>query len=970
MLQYFEKIQDTHIEEIHSQARYYRHIQTGAELLSLENDDEHKVFGITFRTPPHDSTGIAHILEHSVLCGSRKYPVKEPFVELIKSSLRTYLNALTYPDKTCYPAASQNTKDFYNLIDVYLDAVFYPRLTPEIFSQEGWHYELNGVDQPLTYKGVVFNEMKGAYSSPERLLAEYARRSLFPDTTYGISSGGEPNAIPDLTYEQFQAFHKTYYNPSNVRIFFYGDDDPEERLRIIHEYLKDFSPLEVKSRVTLQPPFKEPRKFVYPYAIDERRQHEKQAMVTVNWLLTETDDTQVTLAFQILGYILVGMLASPLRKALIESGLGEDIVGGGMNGSLRQMYFSTGLKGVALEDTEKVEELIYSCLNDVVQEGIDPHTIEAALNTIEFHMRENNTGSSPRGLSVMLRSLVTWLHDGDPIAPIAFEKPLAAVREQLQSKSCLFEEMITHYIINNRHCTTVVLRPDPHLAKQQATEEKQRLEQAQAAMSDEEKMATIEQTHHLKEMQQTPDSDEALATIPMLQLNDLDRFNKIIPLEALRDQQTDILYHNLDTSGIVYFDIGLNFHVVPQELLPYAALFCRIIREMGTEKEDYTRLAQRIGRKIGSVRTQPLSMAVRDSATSTAWLFLRSKATMAQVGDMFAILSDMLLTLKLDNQERFRQIVLEEKARKESSIIPGGSGFVNLHLRASFNEADWANEQIGGISYLNFLRGLVQDIDANWQTVLAKLEQVRQLLINRHAMICNVTVDQKNWGQVMPQLQSFLEGFPIQEVAPAIWQPDYPQGFEGLIAPTQINFVGKATDIYRFGYQRHGSMGVITNFLRTTWLWDQVRVQGGAYGCFCRFGRYSGVFVFVSYRDPNLLDTLQVYDQAGTYLREVALSETEVTRNIIGAISHFDAYQFPDAKGFTSMIRHLTGHTDAIRQEKREEILSTTTAHFREFADMLDLVRDHGNVVVLGSEEAIAAANEQKPNFLKPVRVL
>jgi hypothetical protein len=967
---HFEIIQDRQVEEIASRARLWRHIQTGAEILSIENDDEHKVFGIAFRTPPTDSTGIAHILEHSVLCGSRKYPLKEPFVEMIKGSLRTYMNALTYPDKTCYPVASQNTKDFYNLVDVYLDAVFYPRLSEEIFYQEGWHYELEDPNQPMNYKGVVFNEMKGAYGSPERLLSEYSRYSLFPDTTYGVSSGGDPQTIPELTYEQFKAFHQTYYHPSNARIFFYGDDDPEERLHIIHTYLKDFERMQVESAVALQLPFDQPRRETHPYSIDPRSKNEKRGMLTVNWLLDETRDSQLTLAFQMLGYILVGMLASPLRKALIESGLGEDLAGAGMATGMRQAYFSTGLKGIALEDAEAIEQVILQCLQNLANDGIDPQTIEAAMNTFEFHLRENNTGSSPRGLTMMMRALVTWLHDGDPLAPLAFEAPLAALKAHIESDERYFEQLIERYLLNNHHRSVIILQPDTEMSQRIHSEEQSRLDAARAAMSEMEVQEVIETTHRIRRMQETPDPPEALATLPMLQLSDLDRYNKTIPLEALEEQKTPILYHNLPTTGIVYMDIGFHLHVLPQELLPYAALFGRLVREMGTEKEEYTRLAQRIGAKTGGIRAQPISMAVRDDPVSSSWLFLRAKATVSRVDDLFAILQDMLLSLKLDNRQRFRQIVLESKARQEASLIPGGSGFVNLRMRSCFTEADWINEQIGGISFLFFLRELVKQIEHDWPAVLHKLEQVRSLLFQRGAMLCNITVDEKEWKTISPSFSHFLAALPYTPTTPAVWTPTYGTGFEGLTAPSQINFVGKAANLYQAGYQRHGSMGVITNFLRTTWLWEKVRMQGGAYGCFCRFGRYSGVFAFVSYRDPNLLDTLQVYDQAAQFLRETSLSDTEVTRSIIGAISHFDSYQFPDAKGFTSMLRYLSGHTDEIRQQKREEILATTAADFRAFADMLDYIREQGIVMVLGSPEAIAQANEQQPGLLTPLRVL
>lgn len=966
----FVCLRDETITELSSRARLYEHSATSAELLSLENDDENKSFGITFRTPPADSTGVAHILEHAVLCGSRKYPLKEPFVELIKGSLKTFINAFTFPDKTCYPLASQNTRDFYNLIDVYLDAVFHPRLTPAIFQQEGWHYEITHPDDPLVYKGVVFNEMKGAYSSPERLLGEYSRQSLFPETTYGVSSGGHPREIPTLTYEQLRAFHQEHYHPSNARIFFYGDDDPEERLRIIDGYLREFGRRTASNSVVgLQPPFETPRHQTYSYIIDPHDSTDKKSKLTVNWVLGEALDAQTNLAFHIMGHILVGTLASPLRKALIESGLGEDVAGGGVANGLRQSYFSTGLKGIATEDAAAVENLVLQTLADLVRDGIDPHTIEASLNTIEFRLRENNTGSFPRGLSVMMRTLGSWLHGGDPIAPLTFETPLSHIKAHLQDGKPYFETMINHFLLANPHRTTVLLQPDPALGKHEQKEEQARLEQARAAMRPADIEATIETTRQLKQMQETPDPPEALATIPRLQLEDLDRFSKHIPIEISERAATTTLYHDLGTNGILYLDVGMNLASVPEELLPYVPLFGRALREMGTKKENYTQLTQRIGRQTGGISTHRSCLTTR-SSEPTAWFFVSARATMPRSRDLLAILHDILLTAQFDNRERFEQIVLEARARKEAAIIPGGSELVHLRLRSYFNQAARVSELMGGVSQLFFLRRLVEEVQTDWPAVRAKLEHLRTLLLNRSAMLINVTLDRQNWQSFTPELDSFLAHLPLAPFTLASWSAPTRRGFEGLTAPTRVNNVGKTLSLFDAGYTPHGSVSVITNHLRTTWLWERVRMQGGAYGSFCRFGHHSGLLSMVSYRDPNLRATLDVYDQASHFLRQTSLSDSEVSSSIIGTIGSLDAYQFPDAKGFTSMVRYLTGQTDESRQQRREEVLTTTANDFRAFADVLDHMKTDGIVAVLGSPEAIEQANAEQPGFLTPLRVI
>ncbi|HEX3053722.1 MAG TPA: insulinase family protein [Aggregatilineaceae bacterium] len=965
----FELLRDEMIPELNSRAKLYQHVKTGAELVSVETDDENKVFGITFGTTPTRSNGAPHIMEHSVLCGSRKYPVKEPFVELLKGSLNTFLNAMTYPDKTTYPVASQNVKDLYNLIDVYLDAVFYPRITPYTLMQEGWHYEVEAPDAPLDYKGVVFNEMKGAYSDPDNVMARYIQQSLFPDNTYGVDSGGDPAEIPNLTFEEFKQFHDTYYHPSNARIWFYGDDDPEERLRFLNEWLKDFERIEVNATVPLQQRYTEPQQFIYPYDAGDQGLDSKKTIYTVNWMLDDISDTEKTLGFSILGHILIGTPASPLRKALIDSGLGEDLAGLGLELDLRQAVFSTGLKGILYADGPKVESLIFDTL-DALANGIDSEMIEAAMNTVEFALRENNTGSFPRGLWLMLKSLRTWLHGGDPVAPLAFETPLNMIKAHLAAGEPYFEALIREYLISNPHRSVVVLRPDPEFATQQEAAERERLDQARGAMTGSDIQKVMEETLTLKQMQETSDTPENLATIPSLTLDDLDKQNKTIPIEVSEIEGARVLYHDLFTNGIVYLDLGFNLYGLPQDYLPYISLFGQALLEMGTETEDFVKLSQRIGRKTGGIGSSVLTTSLFQSEQGTAWLFLRGKATTTQAGDLLDILHDILLTVKLDNQERFRQIVLEEKAGIESELVPSGYSFVVSRLRSQFNEAGWVDEQINGVSNLFFLRELAEQIDSDWGSVLETLEAIRHLLINRCHMLANVTLDTANWAEFQPMLAAMLAQLPGEEPQPQPWNRETAAEHEGLVIPSQVNFVGKGADLYKLGYELDGSCIVINNFLNATWLWERVRVHGGAYGGFAQFDMRSGVFTYFSYRDPNLDETLGNYDQTGEFMRELELSQDEVVKSIIGAIGRMDAYQLPDAKGYTSMVRYLTGESNAMRQTIRDEVLQTKLDNFKQFGAILDRLRDQGTVVVLGSQAAINESNTANGEWLKVVPVM
>lgn len=966
----FELLRDEQIPELNTRARLYRHQKTGAELLSMENDDENKVFGIAFRTPAYDSTGIAHIMEHSVLCGSRKYPVKEPFVELLKGSLNTFLNAMTFPDKTVYPVASQNLKDFYNLIDVYLDAVFYPLIPLHTLQQEGWHYELEQPDGQMSFKGVVFNEMKGVYSSPDSLLDQYSQEAVFPDSPYGQDYGGDPAFIPDLTYEQFKRFHEFYYHPSNARIFFWGDDDPGERLRYINAWLSDFERIHVDSNIPPQPRFDAPRRLEQAYDPGEEGDQAK-SLVAVNWMLAEAGDPELTIALYTLQQLLIGTPASPLRKALIESGLGEDLTGRGLDSGLLQMMFSTGLKGVKPEDTDAVEKLVLDTLQQLAEGGIDPQDIAAALNTVEFNLREQNTGAYPRGLVNMINALETWLYEKDPLALLAFEKPLQALKDRLARGEPVFETLIRDHFLNNPHRAVVVLHPDPKVGKEREAAEQARLEKARQSMTPEQLEQAVRDTLELRRLQETPDAPEALAALPVLSRSDLDPKIKTIPHE-----ENDVpggarlWHHDLFTNGILYLDLGFDLQNLPAKYLPYLPVFSRALLETGTEKESFVQLLQRIGARTGGIYPVTFTSAVHEGEQTAAWLFLRGKAMVPQAGELLDILREVITTARIDDRERIRQIVLEEKAGMESALVHAGHRFVNARLRSRFNRADWASEQMGGVEQLFFLRKLVERIDSDWDSVRQALVTLRSLLFHQSGALANVTVDGQNWSKVRPALERFLGELPRRTVPAALWEFSAPAGHEALTLPAQINFVGKAADLYRAGYRLHGSALVIVPYLRSTYLWDKIRVQGGAYGAFSAFDRNSGVFSFLSYRDPNLLNTLKVYDQTAHYLQNLDLSESELTKAIIGAIGDLDQYQLPDAKGYTAMVRRLTGLTDEERQRLRDEVLGTTVDDFHAFGDALEAAMDESVVVVLGSPAEVSQANQQLDEPLAVQKVL
>lgn len=965
----FELLRERSIPEVNGVAKLYRHTRTGLELLSIENEDENKSFGVAFATPAPNHTGLPHILEHSVLAGSRKYPVKEPFVELLKTSLNTFLNAMTFDDMTIYPVASTNLKDFYNLVDVYLDAVFYPSISDKTLAQEGWHYEYDAESGKIFFKGVVFNEMKSVYSVPERVLGQVGQTALLPDTPYAYDSGGDPAYIPDLTYEDFVQFHRDYYHPSQARVYFYGDDDPAERLRLIDAFIAEFERNEVDTTLPRQPRFGAPRSVRHNYDAGEAGEDSNKALLTISWLLNEVTDTETILALQILEHILIDTPASPLRKALIDSGLGEDLTGGGLDPYKREATFTTGLKGIRSEDSAAVEQLILQTLQELVAHSIDRATIDASMNTVEFTLREKNTGQFPRGLVAMIQALPAWIHGGDPMAPIAFELPLQRVKDGLAANPRFFEEMIRKHFIENAHRVTTLLEPDPQAGAERAKAEEDRLAATQARLAEADLQRIAEEAAELKRLQEQPDSPEDLAKIPTLTLADLERSIKTTPSEVYEINGHTLYFHPQPTSGIAYVDVGMDLRALPQRLLSYIDLFGTALLEMGTEDEDYVQLSQRIGARTGGINAAPLLSMKRSEPGSVLRLFLRGKAMNNQTSDLLSIVRDVLHGAKFDDAERFRQLVLEDKAQREAYLGIIGQAIAGTRLAAHFTEAGWAQEQINGISTLFFVRDVAQKLERSWDAVLADLETIRGILL-RQGFTLNITAEESAWPTLRSQIEGFLSEFPAQPITYPKWSLDDLPDAEGFSLPAQVNFVGKAANLYSIGYQLSGSHVTILKHMNLDYMWNRIRVQGGAYGGRAALDPITGLVTFLSWRDPNLLGTLEVYDGAADYLRGAELDAQALERAIIGGIGVLDTYLLPDAKGYQSMVRQLTGYTDAMRQQIRDEVLSTTLKDFRVFGEALADAVPNGKVAVVSSPDALAKANEKSNGLFTVTPVL
>ncbi|GLI61559.1 hypothetical protein VaNZ11_003968 [Volvox africanus] len=971
------------VKEYGSHVLLYKHDKTGAELISVLNNDENKTFGAVFRTPVDDSTGIPHILEHSVLCGSRKYPIKKPFVELMKSSMNTFLNATTYPDRTCYPVASTNTQDFYNLVDVYLDAVFHPRCVSDrrVFEQEGWHFELDNKEELLNYKGVVFNEMKGVYSSPDKRHHRIVQQALFPDNTYRHDSGGDPEVIPDLTFEQFQQFHAKYYHPSNARFWFYGDDDPVKRLALLDSYLEEFERRDVNSSVETQKLMHTPRSVTEYYAAGDGEEGEQKAYVSVSWVLSDTVlDVETELGLGFLNYLMLGTPAAPLRKALNDSRLGAAVIVGGVDDDLKQPFITLGLKGVDPADSDKVEVLITSKLEELAASGFSASAIEAAVNTIEFLLRENNTKSEPRGLSLMHRAVRSWIYDRDPFTQMQWEDALSSFKSKLASGQDVLGPLIRSFLLNNHHRVTVRLLPDPKLAANTA-KEKVQLEVAKGAMTDEQLNAVIENTSALKELQETPDTPEALACIPALQLSDIPQSITKVPTssKALTDGAT-LLSHDLFTNDVLYLEAAFDLRPVPDRLLPMVPLFCRSLTQMGTASESFVELTERIGRKTGGISIYPFTSAVRGKEQPVAYIMVRGKAMGSKSADMLDLMHDILLTARLDDRQRFTQMVAETKAFMESGIISSGNLFAAARLAAQRDLGAALAETMAGLSYLEFIRSLAKKVenDDGWQEVKSDLKAIRLALLQRNGVIINMTADAATLSTVDHRVSDFLAALPAASAptanAPQSWSNALllPRTNEALCVPTQVNYVAKAANLFQdAGYELNGSAYVVEKYLSSTWLWDRVRIVGGAYSTFCSLDSHSGMFTYVSYRDPNLLDTLEAYDDSANYLRSLELSKDELTKAIIGTMGSIDAYQLPDDKGYSALTQHLLGVTDEERQLQRDQILGTSIKDFKAFADAIEYVRGAaGRVVAVTSLDKAKSVLDKKPDFWKVNKVL
>ena len=943
------------IEEMQSEGIVLEHKKTKARLFLVSNDDENKVFCIGFRTPPDNDCGLPHILEHSVLCGSDKFPLKDPFVELVKGSLNTFLNAMTYPDKTVYPVASCNDKDFQNLMDVYMDAVLHPNIYKEekIFRQEGWHYELESKDAPLIYNGVVYNEMKGAYSSPESLLDSVTQKTLFPDTCYGKDSGGDPVHIPELSYEKFLDFHRTYYHPSNSYIYLYGDMDMAEKLTWLdEEYLSHYEERPVDSRIREQKAFEKPVEREFSYSITDGESGEDATYLSVNTVVGDDLDPKLYVAFQILEHTLLDAPGAPLKQALIDAGIGKDILGGYESGIL-QPFFSVIAKDANKEQKGEFLAIVKGTLRKLADQGINRKSLLAGMNYFEFKYREADYGSAPKGLMYGLQCLDSWLYDGDPMTHLCYQETFDFLKKEVENG--YFEQLIKDYLLDNPFEAVIVVAPEKNLTAKEDEKLAKKLADYKASLSEEELEKLVKATRELKEYQDTPSTPEILAKIPLLTREDIDKKAETFFWTEKEEDGIKVLHHNFFTSGIGYLKVLFNTSVLPQEDLPYAGLLKSVLGSISTEHYSYSDLTSEIHLNSGGMDFSVTSYANLQDAEQFTGAFVASIRVLYDKLDFgFTMLEEILNHSVFTDEKRLGEVIQETRSRARMKLENAGHSTAVSRATSYFSATAYYNELTGGTAYYHFLEQLEKDYPAKKQEIIAKLQEVSRKLFTRSNMLVNYTADENGYEKLPETLKLLSAKLPEGSREMYAFTHPVKNVNEGLKTSAQVDYVARCGNFRDAGLAYTGALKILQVILSYDYLWLNIRVKGGAYGCMSGFGR-SGEGYLVSYRDPNLKETNEIYEGIPAYLEQFDPDERDMTKYVIGTISNLDAPLTPSVKGSRGLSAYLSGVTEEMMQTERDQVLQATKEDIRALAAHVRAVLQTGSFCVVGNEEKIEA---------------
>lgn len=950
----YEILDEHRVEDVQSDGFILRHKKSGARIAILSNNDDNKVFYIGFRTPPEDETGVPHIIEHTTLCGSKKFPVKDPFIELAKGSLNTFLNAMTYPDKTVYPVASCNDQDFKNLMDVYLDAVFNPNITKyeEIFKQEGWHYELTGKDDELKINGVVYNEMKGAYSSPDEVLSSQIYRSLFPDNTYSKDSGGNPEYIPKLTYEAYLDFYHKYYHPSNSYIYLYGDMDVVERLEWLDkEYLSLYDYKKVNSEINKQPAFDEIKNVEAQYSITMDDSQENKTYLSYNRVVGDTLDEMLYQAFDVLDYALVSSPGAPVKQALIDAGIGDDVYGS-YDAGILQPVFSFVAKNANASQADEFESIIENTLKEVVKTGINKEALLAGINSSEFKFREADFGQFPKGLLFGLNCLDSWLFDDmKPFIHLECLGTFAKLRKAVDTD--YFEKLIQEYLLDNTHGSSVTVKPKRGLGNEREEALAKELSDYKASLSDEEIKKLIEDTEHLKKYQEEPSSDEDLRKLPMLTRADMKK--NAMPFSNIEDELLDVkvVRHDIESNGIDYISFLFDAGDFAQSELGYLGFFTNALGLVSTEKYSYTDLANATNIYTGGISTGTASHPdIKDRYNFVFKFEAKLKVLEKNLDKALELMEQMLLTSDFTDTKRLGELVAQIKARLQANLSSSGHLVAAMRSMSSFSRYALYQDELKGVAFYRSICRIEKELSESPKSVSDKLAAIAKKLFARNRMLISFTGNNEAYGNAKPSLEKVIAGFNKMSAVGNQAEVHFNTAKEAFIDASQIQYVAKTGDFICEGYEYTGALRLLRIILSYDYLWINVRVKGGAYGCMNTFLR-SGESYFVSYRDPNLSDTLDVYDRIPEYIKSFSPDERDMTKYIIGTFSALDTPMNPEAKGSRSLSAYLEGITYEQIQKERNEILNAQPEDIRRLADLVEAVLKKDSICVIGNENMI-----------------
>ena len=950
----YEILDEHRVEVVQSDGFILRHKKSGARIAILSNNDDNKVFYIGFRTPPEDETGVPHIIEHTTLCGSKKFPVKDPFIELAKGSLNTFLNAMTYPDKTVYPVASCNDQDFKNLMDVYLDAVFNPNITKyeEIFKQEGWHYELTGRDDELKINGVVYNEMKGAYSSPDEVLSSQIYRSLFPDNTYSKDSGGNPEYIPKLTYEAYLDFYHKYYHPSNSYIYLYGDMDVVERLEWLDkEYLSLYDYKKVNSEINKQPAFDEIKNVEAQYSITMDDTQENKTYLSYNRVVGDTLDEMLYQAFDVLDYALVSSPGAPVKQALIDAGIGDDVYGS-YDAGILQPVFSFVAKNANASQADEFESIIENTLKEVVKTGINKEALLAGINSSEFKFREADFGQFPKGLLFGLNCLDSWLFDDmKPFIHLECLGTFAKLRKAVDTD--YFEKLIQEYLLDNTHGSSVTVKPKRGLGNEREEALAKELSDYKASLSDEEIKKLIEDTEHLKKYQEEPSSDEDLRKLPMLTRADMKK--NAMPFSNIEDELLDVkvVRHDIESNGIDYISFLFDAGDFAQSELGYLGFFTNALGLVSTEKYSYTDLANATNIYTGGISTGTASHPdIKDRNNFVFKFEVKLKVLEKNLDKALELMEQMLLSSDFTDTKRLGELVAQIKARLQANLSSSGHLVAAMRSMSSFSRYALYQDELKGVAFYRSICRIEKELSESPKSVSDKLAAIAKKLFARNRMLISFTGNNEAYGNAKPSLEKVIAGFDKMSAVGNQAEVHFNTAKEAFIDASQIQYVAKTGDFICEGYEYTGALRLLRIILSYDYLWINVRVKGGAYGCMNTFLR-SGESYFVSYRDPNLSDTLDVYDRIPEYIKSFSPDERDMTKYIIGTFSALDTPMNPEAKGSRSLSAYLEGITYEQIQKERNEILNAQPEDIRRLADLVEAVLKKDSICVIGNENMI-----------------